>query len=570
MIEGITKFFESFKMDSDVNEGHNYKLYIKCALLEFIKNNNKENAFDVYNTFFDCYRIKLQGNKSFIDLLDTLKCYEENASTLLDKQRDHYVHSVNVFLLGLYIYQNNSKFRNCFRNFYKKNKYNQMQSTDAEEFFFQWGIAALFHDIGYPVEISYGQIRKFISFVVEADNKEDAKPYIGYMNFDELNNIPINKLRSNKFMSMELEKFDSTKSIDLLSYSISRAFNIDYIKVKVELDSFLGKMQRHGFVDHGFYSAIIVLRWYAYLVEKSEIDADVLYIPILNAASAILLHNYYKNVLQKEPFLLNQMNAKDHPMAYLLILCDELQEWNREAYGILDKQRVLAADSEVSVDNNEIKVHFITYKGTLNENFAASKEEMFRKLLNLKEIFINEISITNTTKTELYIEEIRNKESQILPRPFIENIEQLAKQIHENYNSEQKNRNPNIPLEYPTWDSLTDSLKYSNIRQARGYFDKLKKLGYVALANDSGLEEVHGFSKEQIEILARDEHQSWCEERKQNGWTYGSIKDVAKKTSPYIVPYDKLSEEIKELDRDAVRNIFPLLCSIGLKIYKAK
>ena len=36
-----------------------------------------------------------------------------------------------------------------------------------------------------------------------------------------------------------------------------------------------------------------------------------------------------------------------------------------------------------------------------------------------------------------------------------------------------------------------------------------------------------------------------------------------------MIPYDGLTEEIKELDRDAVRNVFPLIHSIGMAIYHA-
>ena len=56
-----------------------------------------------------------EGEEGFSDLLDTLKSYEENAATLLDKQRDHYVHSVNVFLLGLAVYAVNPRYREVFR-----------------------------------------------------------------------------------------------------------------------------------------------------------------------------------------------------------------------------------------------------------------------------------------------------------------------------------------------------------------------------------------------------------------------------------------------------------------------
>jgi len=57
----------------------------------------------------------LEGSSNpFIDPLDVLKSYEENATVLIDRQRDHYIHSVNVFILGLCIYTGNAKYRAAF------------------------------------------------------------------------------------------------------------------------------------------------------------------------------------------------------------------------------------------------------------------------------------------------------------------------------------------------------------------------------------------------------------------------------------------------------------------------
>jgi hypothetical protein len=49
---------------------------------------------------------------------------------------------------------------------------------------------------------------------------------------------------------------------------------------------------------------------------------------------------------------------------------------------------------------------------------------------------------------------------------------------------------------------------------------------------------------------------------------FGVEKDVEKKESPYMVPYDALTEEIKELDRDTIRNIIPLVETVGLRVYR--
>lgn len=564
----IDSFFNSFEMDEDKRNGHYYKSYMKQTILEFMKSNSHNTAYDVYTTFFDCYRIKVAGSRNFIDLLDTLKAFEENASILLDKQRDHYIHSVNVFILGIAIFSENIKFQKAIEIYLKNDGFTGKFDCSNEEFFFRWGIASLFHDIGYPVEITNNQIKKFMQFVVSDSDKSDAKPFIGYGDFGRFNHIEGPDFASYRLTAKSGQQVDCANPLNLLSYSIHAAFDVEYEAIKNTLDNFLPLMQKFSFVDHGYYSAITVLHWYGHLIQESGQPIGIFYHSVLDAASAILLHNYYKNGLQKEPFHLGPMKAEAHPIAYLLILCDELQEWNRTAYGILDKQKVLAADCNITLGTERLDVHFITFEGTLSEDFAIKKEETFHNVLDIDGIFAGSIHISATTKTEQYIEKMRKEEALILPRPFIEQVEQVAKRIHENYNKEQLAKYPDKPLEYPAWRSLPDDLKYSNVQQARGYFDKLKLVGYVALSQGNPDNEVYGFTKEQLEQLARQEHDRWCDERIDNGWSFGPVKDVKNKKSPYIIPYDELPEEIKELDRNAVKGIFPLLLGLGLKVYR--
>ena len=87
----------------------------------FLENENKDTANEVYKIFLDIYKIKTSQGTSFIDLLDALSQYEESMGVLNNKQRDHYIHSVNVFLLGLMVYAQNDKFRQLFAELLKTN-----------------------------------------------------------------------------------------------------------------------------------------------------------------------------------------------------------------------------------------------------------------------------------------------------------------------------------------------------------------------------------------------------------------------------------------------------------------
>ncbi len=174
MEEYVKNFFSELEVFEDKKRGHCYKIFIEQAILEFLENETKDTAFAVYRTFFDSYRIVLQGaSNPFIDLLDILKNYEENAAILIDRQRDHYIHSVNVFILGLCIYSQNVNYRAAFdKKVMNKSEYPYSYYTKNEEFFYRWGLASLFHDIGYPVEIVGHQINKFVDFVTNVDKND--------------------------------------------------------------------------------------------------------------------------------------------------------------------------------------------------------------------------------------------------------------------------------------------------------------------------------------------------------------------------------------------------------------
>ena len=149
---------------------------------------------------------------------------------------------------------------------------------------------------------------------------------------------------------------------------------------------------------------------------------------------------------------------------------------------------------------------------------------------------------------------------------FYGHILDMAKMIHADYNKNRLKEKPDEPLEYPTWESLSPDMRYSNIRQAEKMGEKLALIGcYIA---KSGNIEVHEFTDDEIEAMAIKEHENWVEERESNGWAYGPEKDVEKKLSPYIAPWEQLPESIKEYDREPSRNIINIVESIGLHVYR--
>ena len=575
LIKYINSFFNQLEVYEDISNGHNYKAFMHQAVLEFLENETKITALSVYEAFFDCYRIKIEGESNpFIDLLDVLKSYEENAATLIDKQRDHYIHSVNVFILGLCIYSQNANYRSVFQSInLNKTEYPFSYDTCGEEFFYRWGITSLFHDVGYPVEIIGKQVAKFINFAANVDTKIEIQSHLEFDNFEDFNSI-VEIIPKREFTRSYFDKFESCvyvdllKPVDLLAHKLHISLGVDLKEIKIHLNNFVRTMANYGFIDHGFYSAIIVLKWYGFLIQRCKYKSEYFFYPVLDSASAILLHNYYKNVIMKPPFNKGNLSPNEHPTAYLLILCDELQEWNREAYGLLDKKRVQAGEASIHIFDDRLNVTYITKSLGLPERFSIEKEKLLGDLLDMKAIFKNGFCIGCEVSNEIEdLAKVINR-TEIESRPLLENLEKLATSIHDLYNQKQLELHPEKPLEYPKFSDLPDSLKYSNLRQARSIANKIEFMGWEIRPIESKGKVIRRIRKEIVEILAKIEHEDWVKERIVSGWVLGSEKDSEKKTSPHLVPYEELDEETKNYDRNTILNIPKLLGLIGMGLFE--
>ncbi len=72
------------------------------------------------------------------------------------------------------------------------------------------------------------------------------------------------------------------------------------------------------------------------------------------------------------------------------------------------------------------------------------------------------------------------------------------------------------------------------------------------------------------EKLAEQVHDLWAKSRIEQGWTYGEKRDDDKRTHPGLVPYDELSEEEKDYDRNTALGTLLLILHEGYTIVPPK
>ena len=69
------------------------------------------------------------------------------------------------------------------------------------------------------------------------------------------------------------------------------------------------------------------------------------------------------------------------------------------------------------------------------------------------------------------------------------------------------------------------------------------------------------------ERLARNEHQRWLNDKKAQGYTYGSVRDDAKKINEFLLPWERLPEEGREKNMVVFKNLSEILGLIHLGLY---
>ncbi len=143
-------------------------------------------------------------------------------------------------------------------------------------------------------------------------------------------------------------------------------------------------------------------------------------------------------------------------------------------------------------------------------------------------------------------------------------FETIAQAIHRRWCAEQRDKGQPAP----SWSQLDESRKESSRAQARDIAVKLRAIGCeITPLRDWAAADLT-FTDEEVGKLAVMEHDRWVRERIKAGWTSGD-KDVEQKKTPYLVPHAELPPDIAEYDRIFVREIPPLLASVGMQVVRA-
>ncbi len=555
-------FFDLLKNSTNKISGSDLRCF-QNSVKSFLNSGKKDDAFTVYYCFSEIFKLFGRGYDNTQKLLETLSDHEYHTGELLSKHRDHYSHSVYVFSLGLAIYANDGKFRKEFNAFYAINE------DEPYTFLRLWGLVALFHDIGYPFQLVHEQIKNYLEELWinnKSLSKDDVKslkaclPYISYGNMDSFLKI---ETGISKKLEEQLQCKRRIASInELLAYGIEKREGYDY---KLLIDKLKTRVVKQpNFMDHGYFSAVILLKR---LFENPQFCLDM---PLLDVLTAILLHN---NLNKYDIDNAHRITLREHPLSYLLILCDELQSWDRRAYGKNSKRKPIAWDVEFEIAGNTIKATY--YFENKNENYDNIKNGAF--VGDIQKFIDSDLILNVFADTKIKDKKLNAYASD---DNFI-NLCDFAKAIHANYDEHcDKNDIEHINTDFA---SLPLEFKVSNIEQAKSYSYKLELINCLYSSKDLDYPIVENFNvnttgeadADNVGLLCREEHVRWVREKLSLGWKYGvdyksTEERNAKRIHKDIVPYELLSPKEQSKDRLMINNIIPLLKQVGngIKIYQ--
>jgi hypothetical protein len=142
-------------------------------------------------------------------------------------------------------------------------------------------------------------------------------------------------------------------------------------------------------------------------------------------------------------------------------------------------------------------------------------------------------------------------------------VDRLARTVHERYLAERiaDGIEMGSRAAMRPWDEITDDLKESNRAQVRDIGAKLDLLEATVTATPPKRPFV--LAEDEVEMLARYEHDRWVSERITAGWTYGPDRSDEAKVHNLLVPWLYLTPQKQDVDRRVVRALPDLIEAAG-------
>lgn len=118
------------------------------------------------------------------------------------------------------------------------------------------------------------------------------------------------------------------------------------------------------------------------------------------------------------------------------------------------------------------------------------------------------------------------------------------------------------------WERLSDSEKEPNRKAAIRMTATLDEMQYDVINLTDFDADSYTFSPEEIEQMARKEHEGWMQEKLAEGWQWGEVRSDAKRRHHLLLEWEQLDEATREKNRRLVREWPATLAEAGMQLRK--
>ena len=535
-----------YNMQMDIN-----RLCLERELEKFMDSAATQDAYTVFYCFLEIFFGNYGQYKKQVEMLSE---YESNGSSLLMKHRDHYSHSVFVFALGLAIYETNAHFRRAFDSYYHFDQAEdgKQASSEAAHFFLEyWGITSLFHDIGYPFELTFEQVMAF--FEAGDDDRTANNPFVVYKNMKTMTELSpraqerFERLYGRKFRTIdELLAFDLTRKLGPF-YGFSEEYLRKTLKRKpVRPESFC------GYMDHAYFSSLLLYHMLEAAMETgvkegSRKRPQVFGPAHVDALGAILLHYdlYTYSIASSEDGTKPKLSMDMHPLAWLLLLCDELQCWDRTAYGRnsrkelhpmavefdFSKDRILARYLYDEKEQDKIDTYLWAYVKWKQNGKQGSRPKLkaYSEMANEEKSFVRNIEqIVDTSTVPITVVcdtapvNRGNKHIYLSSSSFL-HIHDFAAALNARYAPIGDEDDVDRSVMEKDFSVLSLEYKLSSINQVKSFGRYLHEIHCFYTDRQVDFDMLEAFTPEQILRFAPLEHERWLREHRSMGWRNGDF-----------------------------------------------
>ncbi len=373
------------------------------------------------------------------------------------------------------------------------------------------------------------------------------------------------------------EKYQCAKE-DLTQLLSNRATNDHYETAK---------NAPYLYMDHAYFSGLILTKKYLNTlsclndINNAKMDAIV----------AITLHNslFKFSIKGKEAPSLALDDGT--PLAYMLMLCDELQCWNRISFGQNSRNDVFPFGFDLKFNETGI---ICTYMYDMNIRQASELSKSFINLNNGKfKNNINEIIELDTGISCDFKVDFNHKNQN--PPNYMShanylNIYDFALVLNGRYSYScdrlhvKSTKQEILALKddmVRLFDELSLEFKLSNIAQAKGFAKHLDAIGCFYSAAPTHFEQLSEFTNDELRIISDLEHTRWMDEKIAMGWKYSTDYNMDKadknrdrnykRLHKDIIAFGELTEEDIAKDSEPMKFMVELLSIFdGLRIYRTK